>query len=86
VIGTSAGSVVGALLTTGTTLADMYAAQLADPSGEIGAAFGRLTMLRYAALVLAPGGDTTKRRRLGQASLRAATKTGATHRRRSGCR
>jgi len=78
VIGTSAGSVVGALLTTGTTLADMYAAQLADPSGEIGAAFGRLTMLRYAALVLAPGGDTRKRRRLGQASLRAATKPGAT--------
>jgi NTE family protein len=77
VIGTSAGSVVGAQLTTGTTLADMYAAQLADPAGEIGAVFGKVTMLRYAALVLAPGGDTTKRRRLGQASVRAARKPGA---------
>lgn len=78
VIGTSAGAVVGATLTTGTTLADMYAAQLADPSGEIGAVFGRVTMLRYGALVLAPGGDTTKRRRLGRASVRAASRPGAT--------
>lgn len=76
-VGTSAGSVVGAQIAGGTSLADMYAAQLADPAGEIGAVFGRVTMLRYAALVLVPGGDAAKRRRLGQASVRAAAKPSA---------
>ena len=55
----------------------MYAAQLADPDGELAATFGRLTLLRYAALVLAPGGGATKRRRLGQASVKAAAKAHA---------
>jgi NTE family protein len=77
VVGTSAGSVVGAQLTCGTPLEQMHAAQLADPAGEIGAAFGRLVLVRYAALLLAPGGSTTKRRRLGRASVRAARRPGA---------
>jgi NTE family protein len=77
VVGTSAGSVVGAQLTCGTPLEQMYAAQLADPAGEIGAAFGRLTLLTYVALLLAPGTGEAKRRRLGRASIRAAAKPGA---------
>jgi NTE family protein len=77
VIGTSAGSVVGAQLTSGTSLEDMYAAQLADPSGEIAAALGKLTLLRFAALMLSPGSGATKRRRLGHASVRAAGRAGA---------
>ena len=77
VVGTSAGSVVGAQLTSGTPLEQLYAAQLADPAGEIGAAFGRLTLLKYVALLLAPGSSNAKRRRLGRASVRAATRPGA---------
>jgi len=78
VVGTSAGSVVGAQLTSGTPLEDLYAGQLADPSGEIGASFGRLTLVTYAALLLAPGSGRAKRRRLGRASVRAASRAGAT--------
>jgi NTE family protein len=77
VVGTSAGSVVGAQLTSGAPLPDLYAAQLADPAGEIAAAFGRVTLVRYAALLLAPGSGTTRRRRLGRASVKAAGRHGA---------
>ncbi len=77
VVGTSAGSVVGAQLTSGTPLEQLYATQLGDPSNEIGAAFGRLTLLRYAVLLLAPGSGRTRRSRLGRASVRVASKAGA---------
>jgi NTE family protein len=77
VVGTSAGSVVGAQLTSGSSLEEMYAAQLADPSNEIGATFGRLTLLTYAALLLTPGSGRRKRRRLGRAAVRAARRPGA---------
>ena len=77
VLGTSAGSVVAAQLTCGVPLEEMYDAQLADPSNEIGATFGRLTLARYAALLLVPGSGTTKRRRLGRASVRASARPGA---------
>lgn len=77
VLGTSAGSVVGAQLTCGVPLEEMYDAQLADPSNEVGATFGRTTMVRYVALLLVPGSGPTKRRRLGQASVRAASRPGA---------
>ncbi len=72
VVGTSAGSVVGAQLACGLDLREMYDAQLARPETGIGASFGRLTMLRYAALLMVPGDDATRRRRLGRASVRAA--------------
>jgi NTE family protein len=78
VVGTSAGSVVGAQLTSGAPLEQLYDAQLADPSNEIGASFGRLTMATYAVLLLAPGGSRTRARRLGRASLRAAGRPHAT--------
>ena len=77
VVGTSAGSVVGAQLTSGRQLEEMYAAQLADPASEIGATFGRLTMLTYAVLLLSPGCGRTKRSRLGRASVGASHRRGA---------
>ena len=40
VIGTSAGSVVGAQVTSGLTLEELYAEQLRPADKEIGAAFG----------------------------------------------
>jgi NTE family protein len=78
VVGTSAGSVVGAQLTSGVPLGQLYDAQLADPSNEIGASFGRLTLATYAVLLLAPGSGRTRARRLGRASVRAARRPHAT--------
>lgn len=77
VIGTSAGSVVGAQLTSDEPLERLYETQLARPTGEIAASFGAPLLLRYAALLLAPGSDRTRRRRLAQASVRAARAPGA---------
>ncbi|MEV1147602.1 patatin-like phospholipase family protein, partial [Micromonospora sp. NPDC049799] len=40
VVGTSAGSVVGAQVCSGTPVEDLYAAQLRDPGGEVAARLG----------------------------------------------
>lgn len=73
VIGTSAGSVVGALITSGADLEALYAGQLEDPSGEIGARMGLAVGLRYLAYLMLPGSSSDKRRRLGRAALKTAT-------------
>jgi NTE family protein len=72
VIGTSAGSVVGAQLRCGTTLSELYDAQLADPPENIGGTFGPRATVTWVATMLSPGSGRTKRRRLGRAALRAA--------------
>ncbi|MEP7090854.1 MAG: patatin-like phospholipase family protein, partial [Nocardioidaceae bacterium] len=77
VVGTSAGSVVGAQLTSGTPLEALYAAQLADPAHEIGASMGPLTLLTCGMLMLPPGSGTSRRRRLGRASVRASRRARA---------
>jgi NTE family protein len=71
VIGTSAGSVVGAQVAAGTTLAELYAAQLEPADAEIGAKFGTGTLVRMALPAIIPGSPYTKRRRIGRAALRA---------------
>src|SRR4051794_36505838 len=48
VVGTSAGAVVGAQLTSGMAVEDLYQRQLKPATGEIAAHFGVATMLRYA--------------------------------------
>jgi NTE family protein len=73
VIGTSAGSVVGAQVTSGVSLDALYDAQLRDPGGEIAAQFGPLVLLGYLGPLLLPGDETAKRRRLGRAALKART-------------
>lgn len=73
VIGTSAGSVVGAQLTNGVPLASMYEAQLADASGEIKAAFRTLDLVRFVIAAIWPGSDAAARSRLGHLALRAHT-------------
>lgn len=70
-IGTSAGSVVGAQVTSGRPLPELYDRQLAPADSEIGATFGTGTMLRISLPMLLPGSRTTRRRRLGRAALRA---------------
>lgn len=71
VIGTSAGSVVGAQVTSGLPLDRLYDEQLQPADKEIGAAFGRGTMLRLASQMVLPGSTRAKRRRIGRAALKA---------------
>jgi NTE family protein len=73
VIGTSAGSVVGAQILGGPTLEDLYAAQLADPTGELAARMTASAMLRFVAAMAWPGDEQRARARLGRAALKAQT-------------
>ena len=71
VIGTSAGSVVGAQLTCGRSVDELYETQLEPPDHEIGARLSRLTMLRMVPPMLLPGSGRTKRARIGAMSMKA---------------
>src|SRR6476619_6203484 len=71
VIGTSAGSVVGAQITTGHTIDGLYKTQLEPADHEIGAKLSRLTMLRMVPPLLLPGSGNRKRARIGAMSMRA---------------
>jgi NTE family protein len=71
VIGTSAGSVVGAQVTSGIDLDDLYAEQTSPAHAEIGADFGPLTMLKLVALMALPASAMNRRRRIGRAARRA---------------
>jgi len=71
VVGTSAGSVVGALLTTH-SVDEVYDEQIQPPTSELGAPdYRRSMMLRLVLPMLFPGASRTKRRRIGAAALRA---------------
>lgn len=71
VVGTSAGSVVGARITSGHPLEELYAEQLEPADQEIGAQLGRLTLLRLLPPMLLPGSQQKKLRRIGKLSMRA---------------
>jgi NTE family protein len=71
VVGTSAGSVVGAQITTGRTVDDLYKTQLEPADKEIGAKLSRLTLLRMVPPLLLPGSGNKKRARIGAMSMRA---------------
>lgn len=73
VIGTSAGSVVGAQVACGLDPQERYRSQLAAPDGEIGAALGVRTMLRLATAVLGPPAPQRFRARVGRIALRTPT-------------
>ncbi|MFG2196401.1 patatin-like phospholipase family protein [Streptomyces sp. NPDC048639] len=74
VIGTSAGSIVGAQLTSGRlTLDELYARQLADPTGEIAARMGPTTIARYALSVLRSRDTAAFGARMGRLALAAKT-------------
>jgi NTE family protein len=73
IVGTSAGSVVGAQITSSTPLEALYLRQLEPPSSELPVRLGSREMLVYLAALLRARGDLTKfGRRLGAMSLRAA--------------
>ncbi len=71
VVGTSAGSVVGAQITSGRSIEELYATQIEPPDHEIGARFSKATMLRMVLPMVLPGSAHTKRARIGRAALRA---------------
>ncbi|WP_327011037.1 patatin-like phospholipase family protein [Dactylosporangium sp. NBC_01737] len=73
IVGTSAGAVVAAQITSGMPIEDLYQRQLQPAKGEIGAHFGVATMLRYAAAGLRPGDDRHALRQLGHAARTADT-------------
>ena len=73
VVGTSAGSVVGAQILSGPTLQDLYAKQVEDATGEIAARMSPGTMLRFVLYAMWPGDDKRGRARLGHAASKAKT-------------
>ena len=72
-VGTSAGSVVAAQVTTGRSLAEMYAHQLTDTGGDRNATIGSGVLLRLVAASAFPGDRRRGRAWLGRAALRART-------------
>jgi NTE family protein len=78
VVGTSAGSVVGAQLTSGAELEAMYGRQLEPPAREKVARMTRANLAQYGwALLRSRGKDVEFRRRIGALAL-AAEKAGLT--------
>lgn len=82
VLGTSAGSVVGAQITSGLSLEELYETQLAPPDREIGANLSRLTLLRMLPPLLLPGGSRAKRARIGRMAMQAHAPEGGPQARR----
>jgi NTE family protein len=72
-VGTSAGSVVAAQITRGTPLAQMYARELADTSGDRNAVLGSGVIMRFVVSSVYPGDRRRGRAWLGRAALRART-------------
>lgn len=73
VVGTSAGSVVGAQILSGAPIEDLYAEQLKDATGEIAARMGTGAMARFVVASLWPGDASRGRAYLGRAALAART-------------
>ncbi|WP_327282326.1 MULTISPECIES: patatin-like phospholipase family protein [unclassified Streptomyces] len=74
VVGTSAGSVVGAQLTSGLlTTQELYERQLGDPAGEAVARLGSGLLARYAVAMVRSRDPKSYRRRVGALALAADT-------------
>jgi NTE family protein len=74
VVGTSAGSVVGAEVATGVDIEERYAKQLLPPNGDVAAALGPAAMLRFGMALLWPRATPEQvRARVGRLALRART-------------
>lgn len=73
VVGTSAGSVVGAQVAAGLDVERRYRAQLAPADGEVAVAIGPGAMARYALAMVGPPAPQRFRARLGRVAMRART-------------
>lgn len=72
-VGTSAGSVVAAQITGGTPVAEMFAREVADTTGDRNASIGSGVLVRFVFSALHPGGRQRGRAWLGRAALRSRT-------------
>ncbi|MER6776569.1 MULTISPECIES: patatin-like phospholipase family protein [unclassified Streptomyces] len=82
VVGTSAGSVVGAQLTSGLlSPRELYERQLGDPAGEVAARLGAGLIARYAVAMVRSRDPKAYRRRVGALALAADTGEEAERRR-----
>ena len=73
IVGTSAGAVTGAQLSSGTDLESLYQRQLEPPAGEIGARLGAGMIVRYALIMATSSGPKQLRLRMGDLALRSRT-------------
>jgi NTE family protein len=73
VVGTSAGSVVGAQVLSGVAIEDLYQEQLRDATGEITARIGAGALSRFVIASIWPGDARRGRRYLGRAAMAAPT-------------
>ncbi|MCY7402335.1 MAG: patatin-like phospholipase family protein [Nocardioides sp.] len=71
VVGTSAGSVVGAQITSGVSLEDLYAVQLEPADHETGGRLSRLAALKLVPPFLLPGSGQDKLARVGRVARSA---------------
>jgi len=81
VVGTSAGSFVGAQIRGGAGLEELYESQLRPASGDATERIGRGLLLRLAAPYLLPRDERTARARVGRLALAASTVPEAERRR-----
>jgi len=73
VVGTSAGSVVGAQLRSGTPLPELYAHQISEPVPAPAPSFGPAVLLGFASAALGARGDSERMgRRLGSWAIKRA--------------
>jgi NTE family protein len=73
VVGTSAGSVVGADVTSGMSLAELYEAQLAPPDGEISARLGLKFIAKLSWAMFRSRDPVKARARIGKMALATTT-------------
>lgn len=73
VVGTSAGSVVGAQILSGAKLEELYSEQLRGPTGEIATKMGLRVLFGFIVNSMWPGDERAARARLGRAALKART-------------
>lgn len=76
VVGTSAGSVVGAQLGSGLSLTELYASQLEPPDAELGGRLSRIAALKLVPPYVLPGSGRDKLARVGRIA-RAAHEPGS---------
>ena len=70
-IGTSAGSVVGAQVASGLPVEELYAEQLTPADAEIGGRLSRIAMLKLVPPYALPGSGRDKLRRVGAVAMKA---------------
>jgi NTE family protein len=77
VVGTSAGSIVGAQLTSGVSVAELYAAQLAPPGTDTAARMGLLTKIRFGWVLAVHRDPAQARASFGRMALATRTVSAA---------